>query len=183
MEIKFTAVFEHKFDTGQLLRFPSILNDAWPSFKDLWPTFEIVDRSDDEVMARAFWNWRESGEDTDLSNSIYLNGELYLDGPCGFEARISQNMAVICHGTQWQDFVDDPTVQFIMNETCRLFANVFQVEQWLYMPDCQLQPSRALDVVKHGKTLPELARWLEDQNENTNPKDLDITNQFFLEHV
>jgi len=183
MEIKFTAVFEHKFDTGKLLSLPRILSDAWPNFKDLWPTFEIVDRSDDEVMALAFWSWEDTGEDTDLSSSIYLNGELHLKGPCGFQARVSRNLAVICHGTQWQDFVDDPTVQLIMNETCRLFADVFQVDRWLYMPDCQLEPSRALEVVKQGKDLPELAQWLKNQNEKSDTQDVDITNQFFLEHV
>lgn len=183
MDIKFTAVFEHKFDTGQLLALPSILNNAWPAFKDLWPTFEIVDRADAEVMAQAFWNWKDSGNNTDLSSSIHLEGELHLQGPCGFSARVSRSMAVICHGTEWQAFVDDPTIQYIMNETCRLFADVFAVDEWLYMPDCQLVPSKALDVVKWGKNLPELTQWLEDQCEGTNSQDLDISYQFFLEHV
>lgn len=182
MEIKFTAVFEHKFDTGQMLSFPSILNDAWPVFKELWPTFEIVDRSDAEVMAAAFWSWRESGADTDLSSSIYLEGELHLEGPCGFSARVTRNLAVICHGTPWSHFVEDPTVQFVMNETCRLFANIFDVDEWLYMPDCQLDPSRALDVLKNGSNLPELTQYLEEHCEASS-ENVDISQQFFLEHV
>jgi hypothetical protein len=92
-------------------------------------------------------------------------------------------MAVICHGTPWEDFVQDPTVQYIMNETCRHFADIFEVDEWLQMPDCQLEPTKALDVVKWGKNLPELTQWLADQYPQTDAENVDITNRFFLEHV
>ena len=163
MDIKFAALFAHSFDKRNILSVPQFLNRNWPKFKELWPTYEIVNKSDADVLTEVFWVWDESLGGISIHQSVDPDDLPPLVGPCGFGGQVADHVISIVHGTHWLEFLKEDTIRFILSETCKIFATLFQVEHWLYVPHAAFKPAHALQLAKEGATMKEIEDWLQQE--------------------